>query len=264
MRKLLFLFLLTIGLIVLLIGCDDANQAENVSQTVPDVPTSISIQTSPTEILPIDDGMTADELVIPNTLSEGEPALPSLIVYGGYSEFRELYDLLELDDESIEEYLNSDERYHPNGLRARVDIENLFVSILDLYFPYLEGIEAESTVLAIGYMEDGHAAEVPVYVDYEVNGIRYHFTLNASSNWGNRPGPSAEEVIDNWDEELDGQLEFLTEEDGVSTYFWQRPDDGRVLFILDVKGVYTIATAFNAEDNQTAINGILNFDFRPL
>jgi hypothetical protein len=194
----------------------------------------------------------------------GEPALPSLIVYDGYGEFWELHALLEQSDEFIEDYLKNDDRYSPNGLNTRLDIENLFVSLYDLHFPYLEGNEAASTQLSIGYTEDGLAVEVPVYIVYEVDGVNYAFVLNASSNWGNRPGPTAGEVISNWDEELDGQLELLKDEDSVSVYFWQQTDDNRVIFIMNVKGVYTHATVHNAEDKQAAIDGILGFYFSPL
>lgn len=198
-----------------------------------------------------------------------EPALPYLRVDGGFDKLRELYALLERDDESIKEYLNSDIRYYPNGLMTREDIENLFVSLLDLYFPYLEGIEAAHVGLDIGYTEDGRAVEMPVFVSYEVNDIIYIFTLSASSNWGNRPGPTAEEVINGWDEETDGPLLLLSDRDGVSIYLWRQTDDGRITFIMDVQGVYTVAICHTNnivadEALQSAIDGIMAFEFKPL
>ena len=145
MLKQLLVTLMTIGVFVLLIGCGVSNQSETASQIIPDTLPSITNQPSPAETFLVNDVPSTDNFLNspPNEDPIGEPALPSLVVFGGYSEFRELHDLLDQDDKSIEEYLNSDGRYFPNGLRTRMDIENLFVSLNDLHFRVWRGLKPQ-------------------------------------------------------------------------------------------------------------------------
>ena len=201
-----------------------------------------------------------DPPVIITPSAEEEPGY-MLFLYDGFGGLQELYALLTQDDNNIEEYLYNHSDLIMNGFRTRADIENLFNVINKLYFPFMEGTEATEATDTIIYLESGH-----VSVRYEVEGITYTFILNANANWGLDPIPTAEEIIDNWNEQ-DGLLELLKDEDEISIYLWTPPDDvnyGSARFIMNVKGVYTIVNVRNVDNLQTAIDGIFAFTFSSL
>ena len=128
----------------------------------------------------------------------------------------------------------------------------------------MEEVEAESIELVIGSLIDGYAVEVPVEVNYEIDGVRYHFILNGSQNWVYRPEPADEKDIVNWDVVFDEAFELLRDENNVKVFFEEWVEGGSTIFFLDVKGVYGTVTVHNADDLQTAVDGIMSFYFKPL
>ena len=128
-----------IVVIVLLVGLSTINQPETEHLPLADAPSHVAS-------LSVVDSSSASVDISVTSMQEPEvPPKPlhRLIVNGGYSELRELYALLELDYESIEDFLGSDDRFYPNGIQSKADIENLFVSLLGLHFPYGGGRSRE-------------------------------------------------------------------------------------------------------------------------
>jgi hypothetical protein len=145
-----------------------------------------------------------------------------------------------------------------NRLHTRADLENLFDSLSNLYFPFIDGEVAANTTIVI---ESGH-----VIVTFEVNRTVYNFVLNASANWGWDYIPTIEEILSDW--EKDGPVRLVKDGDGVTIYL-ATPADGRIIFVMDIQGVYAVVNYFAANemggaDLQAAIDGMLAFEYRSI
>jgi len=161
----------------------------------------------------------------------------------------ELHTLLGQSDESITEYLSNHSDYSVNGLLTRADIESLFVLIDKSQFPFMEGV-LDYEVLVVPEAER-------VYSRFVVSGITYGFTSEREYN--------VQEIIAV--ENAEGRIELLHVTDDISLYYLKShdfPDDDLIPFIMDVRGVYVHVLVKGADNLQTAIDGILAFEFGSL
>ena len=180
-----------------------------------------------------------------------EPIEPgSVFVFtNAFESLLELHTLLEQGDESITEYLSNHSDYSMNGLLTRADIESLFVLINKSQFPFMENVR-DYEVLVVPEAER-------VYSRFVVGGIAYGFTSEREYN--------VQEIITV--EKAEGRIELLHATDDISLYYLKShdfPDDDLIPFIMDVRGVYVHVLVKGADDLQSAVDGILAFEFGSL
>ena len=211
-----------------------------------------------------------DTAVVPPT----PPALETLTqigFYGDYSTFAELIALSEQSGQDIENKISEiRESYlaHPSGyfinLEKKADLELLSQLLQQPYFPVTKDIKPLSIELYYVFSSSDdttHGDEHwQVSLQYEISGNEYGFTI---------AGSESENVILEFERNAYWELELIRVEGDIRV-FLKKPRNADVVvpesviyFGLDVRGLWVDTTVVSVGDVQSAIDGILSFDFKP-
>ena len=227
----------------------------------------------------------------PAESNEAEPSgeIPHQIgFYGDYATLMELIALREQSEEVIERNIGElQESYfqHPNGYfvnfyssinaEKRADLELILHLFQQPYYPVVQ--DAEPITIELYYIfynimgydtprEDDVNDHWQMSFRYEIGDIVYSFGVSSTLS---------EVVMQQFDVNGYWELEPLLDENGIKVFSQTstHPDaafynngvaESAFVFGMDVRGMWVSAIVFGAEDMQSALDGILAFEFKPL
>jgi len=205
-----------------------------------------------------------------DNIEEPEDTTFCLIFQNGFQSLAELEAVLKKDDAAVEEYMK-EYIYKNDGQMTREEIESLMATLREIYMPYMEDepdtdwpvrlwIEAGGKIITINYMLSGGVC----YVTGEERYREYQFSVFYEAG-------SADENIPRWMSidhprgKLSPPLKESTEDLIIYAYMEESynygKNDARQTFILNANGLYVFLNVWNAPDFQSAVEGILAFEY---